>query len=204
MNADELIIKKFDVRRVSNPPILCWMGSQRHRLQDHSIGRNLLAELFAELGYKNGVEVGVDRGHYSDILLSKNPDLHLTGVDPWIGGRAEEHFKDAQQRLSKYEDRADLLRMKSLEAAETFPWNSLDFVYLDQSRDFNSVSLDLIRWGRRVRQGGMIAGRGYCHLFDTGVVVACNAYIYSHNVRNFYVTRDIEPNYLFIKIWESK
>jgi len=204
VDPNEIIRKKLDIRKISSPPILAWIGTGRHKLHDESIGRNLLAELFKELGYKNGVEIGVDRGYYSDVLLSKNPDLHLTGVDSWVGDKAETHFRDAKQRLSKHGDRIELMKMRSLDAVKVFPWNSLDFVYLDSNRSFNDISLDLINWGRRVRQGGMIAGRGYCHLFETGVVRAVDAYTYSHNIRNWYITRDIEPNYLWIKHWESK
>src|SRR3990167_6067911 len=124
MDPNEVIRKKLDVRRVASPPILAWIGTGRHKLHDESAGRNLLAELFGELGYKNGVEVGVDRGYYSDVLLSKNTDLHLTGVDSWAGDKAEIHFQDARQRLLKYGDRIELMKMKSLDAAKTFPWRS--------------------------------------------------------------------------------
>lgn len=203
MNADEIIRKKLDVRRVSSPPILCWIGTGRHKLHDPSVGRNAIAELFMELGFNNGVEVGVDRGYYSDVLLSVNPGLTLTGIDSWQGERAEDHYCDAQQRLVRHKERSNLVRSKSLEAADSFSMNSLDFAYIDSSRDFNSVSMDLIRWGRNVKQGGIISGRGYCHLFETGVVTAVNAYTYAHNIRNWYITRDIEPNYLFIKTWIS-
>src|SRR6185369_12252247 len=45
--------------------------------------RNDLAQLFAELGFNRGVEVGVAEGNYSEVLLKANPNLHLLLVDPW-------------------------------------------------------------------------------------------------------------------------
>jgi hypothetical protein len=45
----------------------------------------------------------------------------------------------------------------------------------------------------------MISGRGYCNLFETGVVRAVDAYTYAHYIRGVYITRDIEPNFFFLK-----
>src|SRR4030042_2966260 len=99
MEPNELIRKKFDVRVINAPPILCWIGTMRHKLHDPGIGRKLLAELFYELGYKTGAEIGVDRGHYSKVMLDANPDLKLSLIDAWEGERAGEHCNDAHGRL---------------------------------------------------------------------------------------------------------
>jgi len=198
---NEIIRKKMDVRRVAEPPILCWIGTGRHNLGDPIVGRKLLTELFNDLNFKVGVEVGVDRGVFSDMLLSANPNLTLHLVDAWEG--AGDHCNDAHNRLEKYGERAQFKRFKSLDAVKQFEDNSIDFVYIDSKRDFNSVTLDLIEWGKKVRQDGMIAGRGYCNLFETGVVKAVDAYTLAHNIRDFYITRAIEPEYFWRKHWKS-
>ena len=179
------------------------METGRHRLPDASVGRKLLAELFCELGYKSGAEIGVDRGHYSKILLTANLELKLYLVDAWEGVRAENHYIDTQSRLKSYEERADFRKGRSLIMAKQFEDNTLDFIYIDSQRDFNAVVMDLIEWGRKVKQGGIISGRGYCHLFETGVVKAVDSYTYAHNIRDWYITRDVEPNYFFVKTWKS-
>ena len=199
MDANELIRKKFDVRRVASPPILCWIGTARHKLHDADVGRNLLAELFCELGYTKGAEIGVDRGYYSKVMLDANPNLNLMLVDAWAGARGGEHFIDAHDnRLAPYKNRLNFQRDKSLAVARNVPADSLDFVYIDSQRDFNAVMMDLIEWGRRVRPGGMISGRGYCNLFETGVVRAVDAYTYAHYIRTWYVTRAFEPEFFWI------
>lgn len=192
----ELIRKKLDVRNVGTPPILCWLGTMRHKLHDGSVGRNLLAGLFAELGLNRGAEIGVDRGAYSKVMLDANPNLHLTCVDTWAGTRGGEHFQDALQRLRPYGDRVNIQRFKSLHVAKQIEEKSLDFVYVDSQRDFNAVMMDLIEWGRKVRPGGLLTGRGYCNLFETGVVRAVDAYTYAHYIREWYITRSFEPDYL--------
>jgi predicted O-methyltransferase YrrM len=200
---EDIIRKKMGVQRVAEPPILCWIGTGRHNLGDPNTGRKLLAELFADLKFKVGAEIGVDRGVFSDMMLSANPDLTLHLVDAWDGPKAGEHCIDAHRRLDKYGERAQFKRFKSLVAAKQFEDNSLDFVYIDSQRDFNAVSMDLIEWGRRVKQGGLITGRGYCNLFETGVVKAVDAYTLANNLRAFYITRAIEPEYILVKHWKS-
>jgi hypothetical protein len=191
-----LIRKKLDVRVIGAPPLLCWLGGGRHKLQEEGIGRILFAELFSELNFKNGAEIGVDRGGFSVVMLEKNPNLHLTCVDSWEGSRGGEHFIDCHNRLRPYGERVNILREKSMVAARQIPERSLDFVYIDSQRDFNAVMMDLIEWGRKIKPGGLLTGRGYCDYFETGVKKAIDAYTYAHYIRNWYITRDMEPGYI--------
>ena len=48
-----------------------------------NMDRNDLPELFNELGYRVGAEIGVERGKYSKVLLSGIPGLQLHLVDAW-------------------------------------------------------------------------------------------------------------------------
>lgn len=202
MDIHEIIRKKFDVREIISSPILCWQGSNRYRLLDKEQTRNSLAELFSELNLNIGVEVGVDRGRYSEVLCQKNPNLKLYCVDSWQGGRGRNHYKDAQNRLSKYN--VELIRKKSTDAVKGFANESLDFVYIDAQRDFNSAVIDIVQWGRKIKRGGVISGRGYCNMFSTGIVRAVDAYTYAHDVKYWYITRELEPNYFMVKHWPER
>src|SRR3990167_152522 len=68
----EYIIKKYNIE----------VGNQ-YIVDIPNIGRDDLAILFAESGFKVGVEVGVALGDYSEVLCKANPRLHLYSVDPW-------------------------------------------------------------------------------------------------------------------------
>ena len=143
------------------------------------LGSPGLAKLFAELGYKEGVEVGVLNGDYSAILCQNNPDLHLYSVDSW---RADEYpegfleqshprpgsdtqeyydsaFRNATKKLAPYN--CTLIRKTSIEAAKDFADESLDFVYLDAGHDFLNFTLDLEAWKNKVKIGGILAGHDY-------------------------------------------
>jgi len=182
---NKAIWAKFHVHYNDVVPYQGWVGT---RLQ--------LAELFSELGYKNGAEVGVDKGKYSEILLQCNSNLKLKLVDPW---KAYGHHKDsdieacyqyALQRINKFKDRVEFVREYSVEAAKKIPNNSLDFVYIDAMHDFDSVIQDIIAWVPKVRVGGIVAGHDYYKVYQYGVIPAVDAYTRVHGINLWYITRE--------------
>ena len=142
-----------------------------------NFGRDDLAALFSELGFKRGAEVGVMEGLYSEVLCGANPGLHLFSVDPWTRRREytdirapQESFDEweasARQRLSKYD--GTILKMKSVDGAATIADRSLDFVYLDGDHAFASVVADLHAWTPKVRVGGIMAGHDFAKINHPG------------------------------------
>jgi hypothetical protein len=135
--------------------------------------RNDLATLFKELEFKNGVEVGVERGRFSKVLLVLNPDLKLHGVDPWTTYQGYRDYVSQDQldfflqgaiaRLTKHKviSRMEFIRDFSSSAVTRFEDNSLDFVYIDGNHDLLNVILDLTIWSKKVRPGGIISGHDY-------------------------------------------
>ncbi len=139
------------------------------------IGRKNLAELFAELKFDEGAEVGVEWGEYSEILCRANPKLHLSCIDPWLLGTYEpqvdavgteqewyeKRYKETVKRLKPFN--CTIMRMKSMEAVEKFEDESLDFVYIDANHDFPNFINDLHQWKKKVRPGGIVSGHDYAN-----------------------------------------
>jgi hypothetical protein len=142
-----------------------------------------LAKLFATLGYREGAEVGVFVGEYSEVLLRAIPHLHLRCVDSWAwsrqgergrwntywasarGGRRprevhEENYKTALTRLAPYSG-AEIMRMLSHEAAALVPDGALDFAYIDAEHTYEGCLADLRTWSPKVRKGGIVSGDDY-------------------------------------------
>jgi len=172
--------------------------------------RRDLARLFREKGFNKGVEVGVMHGTYSKTLCQENPDLELKSIDPymeiygepqtknWGNEHLEEKFEFATEALQPYN--AELIRKTSLEAVKDFDYESLDFVYIDGSHQFDYVMVDIIEWGKRVKKGGIIAGHDYVGGWPD-VAEAVNTYAKVHGVDVINLTDETTPSWFFERTW---
>lgn len=157
-------------------------------------GRKELAVMMGQLGFKEGAEIGVWKGEFSEVLCQSMVGLHLFCVDPWtvvrVGGRqrhADYRYAEAQQRLSPYN--ITFKRALSMDAVREIPDGSLDFVYIDAGHDFDNCMLDIICWSQKVRIGGIVAGHDYFIHPGVNVVQAADAYAHAHGMK-MYVTRE--------------
>jgi hypothetical protein len=164
-----------------------------------NIGRNGLADLFHELSFKTGVEVGVRDGEYSEILCKANPDVKLYGVDPYEYHKGyrditrqstfDRNWNIAHDRLrpfSKYE----FIRDYSDNVVHDFADSTLDFVYLDGDHCFESITNDLALWIPKIRKGGIIAGHDYVkHKGPSKIHVyqAVNGYTDAYQIKPWFV-----------------
>jgi hypothetical protein len=173
--------------------------------------RDGLARKFAEWGFTKGVEIGVCHGHYSKVLCESNPKLELKSIDPYvpvyqdprtnrIGSEGQSKlFKEATKRLAPYN--CEVIRKTSLEAVREFPHESIDFVYIDGSHEFDYVMVDIIEWGRKVKKGGVISGHDYNRTFKEGVARAVNNYAVVHDINPIYITHNNTPSWWFKRTW---
>lgn len=184
-------------------------GGRPHEL---NITRDDLAKLFCELGYKTGVEIGVERGAYSKVLCEANPEAHVTGVDPLQAyGGYREHV--SQERLDGFYNEVmdkmkphnySFIRKFSLDAVREFGDNSLDFVYINGNHDFQNTTNDIAEWSKKVRVGGIVAGHDFtrnkkkdykCHVKDV-----VQAWTYANDIRTWFITRaDKSPSWFYVK-----
>ena len=133
------------------------------------MGREILGDIFRELEYRVGAEIGVEKGLYSGILLKRHPTLELFCIDSWepydgyICKLNQEDLpsklEETQQRLAKYN--VHYYKQFSMQAVKRFKDNSLDFVYIDANHDLPWVMDDIIQWSKKVRPGGIVAGHDY-------------------------------------------
>lgn len=162
-------------------------------------GRGCLARIFAELGYTEGVEVGVKEGEYSEILLAANPALHLRSVDPWLvrdgyrDGRDQAIFDGyeakARVTLGKYPG-SEIVKGFSVDVARSLPDGVVDFVYIDGHHSFQAATNDIAEWLPKIRPGGIIAGHDYARFrggFDNKAKEVVDAWTAAYGVRPWFV-----------------
>jgi predicted O-methyltransferase YrrM len=197
--AFDYIVKKFGVD-VSEP--------SPTRLP---ISRNVgFPDLLKELGVKKGVEVGVYKAKYSEVLMSRIPGLELVGIDAWqtYGNYKDYGVNDLEEKA--YEDASAvakrlgfrLMKAWSTDAAKEFADESLDFVYIDGNHDFSHVIEDLAAWSPKVKKDGIIAGHDFFESRQEryGVMYAVPAWCaYKRIPRLFIVADDRFPSWFYIK-----
>jgi predicted O-methyltransferase YrrM len=162
------------------------------------LSREGLYDVFANLGLKTGVEVGVYRGANALEMLKRMPKLELTGVDFYRGysrkrtRRTQRGFlRTAKRTLAEHLDsgRFKFLRRSSMDAVRKIEDESLDFVYIDANHNFDFVMQDIIEWSKKVRKGGVVSGHDYYrHEKMRGVVLAVNVYTKAHKIKPWFVT----------------
>lgn len=184
------IWRKFHVKHGDTPPFVGFEGT-----------RETLAELFADLGYRRGAEIGVQRGAFSEVMCRCNPQLQLLCVDPWAPfthhsqSWQDQQLARAERRLAPFN--VTFIRKYSVEAAKEIPDGSLDFVYIDAMHDFDNVMMDLIAWVPKVRRDGIVSGHDYEMAYTCGVMHAVDTYTRVHNVGAYYVTPKDPPRSFF-------
>lgn len=127
------------------------------------------------------VEVGSWKGmssaYMSVEIANSNKDIDFYCVDTWEGSIEHSRygidtsnlydvFLDNMQPVRKYYKG---IRAKSLQAVKQFEDNSLDFVFIDASHEYEDVRDDIIAWIPKVKVGGVLAGHDYLNPDFPGV-----------------------------------
>jgi len=119
--------------------------------------------------YGPAVEVGVDRGAFSQVFLDRWYGNDYYGVDnfypyPDMVGTREADMVVAAGVYARYNTRARLITGQSLKVAAELRASlsqDLDFVYVDASHDYENVTSDMCEWWRYIADRGILAGHDY-------------------------------------------
>jgi hypothetical protein len=185
----DAIAKKFHLSNKTKRN-LPWCSGYRHSRYD-------LAPLFATLNFNIGAEIGVRRGRFSKILCQDNPKLKMFCIDPWTAidtkypqARQDQLYETAVQVLEPFD--VTIIRKTSLDALADIADRTLDFIFIDGDHRFDAVMMDIILWADKVKRGGIIS----CHDVyggEVGVQKAVEAYVHSHNIVPWYITKELQP-----------
>ena len=127
-------------------------------------------------------EIGSWRGDNAARILSSRRPRQLYLVDPWeyreeekyeqawFGGAAQAGQEDMDAIYESVIDRfrsniergqVVVKRLRSVDAATSFPDDTLDWVYIDGDHSYEGVKDDLEAYYRTVKSGGFLAGDDY-------------------------------------------
>lgn len=136
-------------------------------ISPYELSRQVLPHVLNARGLTgSGVEVGVCKGEFSECILNTWKG-HLYLVDPWtdMSDYTEQYDHDSNlaetiERLKSFKN-YEIVRKTSLQAADDFADESLDFVYLDANHTYDAVLEDLNAWYPKIKIGGLFAGDDY-------------------------------------------
>jgi hypothetical protein len=134
-----------------------------------------------------GVEIGVNRGANSKIMLKNLNIKKLYLVDPYrvyegIDGVVQKGHKvaweEAHKNLKRFKDKIVWMRLLSEEAAKLLP-DGLDFVYIDGNHKYDFVKKDIEVYWNKLKKGGVLAGHDFQ---EAGVAHAVTEFASKHNL----------------------
>ncbi len=169
-----------------------------------------MPRLFRKLGFTLGAEIGVEIGTFSKHLCVDNPKLKLYSIDSWSAYKVY-GFGKSQNRQNSYYERAkiklapyncEIINDFSVNAVKKFKDESLDFVFIDASHDYEHVKEDIREWSKKVKRGGIVAGHDY-YVFSSGndgVVKAVNEWVRKNNIKPWFVyNKEKTPSWFYVK-----
>ena len=124
----------------------------------------------------NGVEIGVEYGAYSKVLLSTTKLNKLYLIDLWETQPAEvyrdmsnivtqdiqdKRYQDVLGLTKECPDRVVIMKMDSVVAAKTFDDNFFDFIYIDANHKYEAVKNDMFAWYPKLKNNGLFSGHDY-------------------------------------------
>lgn len=163
--------------------------------------------LLNDMGLTQGAEIGVKRGHFTQVLATGITGVRLLAVDPFCD-YGDDEIRRSSQVFAQYEAEArarvadqdvTFVKARSLDAVRTIPDGSLDFVHIDGNHTFDYAMRDLIEWSRRVRPGGIVSVHDYLHWDRGGVVAAVQAYTQAHGIEPWFVTPEDYPTAFWVQ-----
>lgn len=118
------------------------------------------------------VEIGCFKGRSTvamcELIEKHNKKISFFAIDHFKGSWEHQNdptvkdlFKIFLENTKRHNERFMIIPQPSEQAAHIFENNSLDFVYIDASHDYESVKQDLQAWYPKLKIGGTIGGHDY-------------------------------------------
>ncbi|MGK7940286.1 MAG: class I SAM-dependent methyltransferase [Crocosphaera sp.] len=114
------------------------------------------------------VEIGSYKGRSTTAigLKLKQSQGNLTCVDCWHN---EDIYNDFKNNIKQAEIPLSMLKMRSVEAASHIPDNSLDFVFIDSSHEYQDTIEEILLWLPKLKSDGLLCGHDYGNPYFPGL-----------------------------------
>lgn len=175
---------------------------------------DILYKLVVDSAPENAVfvEIGTWRGKSTScmgqLIKSSNKNIKFHAVDTFEGSNENYHqysieqlkeagttlFDDYEKNLKMcgVYDIVNTIKSSSVEASKHFENESIDFVFIDASHEYEDVLSDVSSWYPKVKPGGLICGDDYAPWWQF-VMNAVNDYFEGKQL--FFLNGNLNLNY---------
>lgn len=141
--------------------------------------RNEIGKILEKEGHKIGVELGVQRGHFVDKILTNWKSCErFYLVDIWAqldnyidnanmdNVKQEAIYQECKRVLSRFDqNKLVYIRNFTINATPLIK-DTLDFVYIDARHDYCGVTEDINAYWPKIKSGGILSGHDYLNVED--------------------------------------
>jgi predicted O-methyltransferase YrrM len=140
-----------------------------------------------ELVYRSMVEKFSSGSHFVEIgswkgrsaaymaieIINSGKEIKLDCIDSWefldeiytthadLNKMKHSAFDEFKKNIEPISNIVSYLKMNSVEGSKLYEDETLDFVFIDASHEYENVKNDIINWYPKVKIGGIIAGHDY-------------------------------------------
>jgi beta-1,4-mannosyl-glycoprotein beta-1,4-N-acetylglucosaminyltransferase len=146
-----------------------------------------------------GSWLGCSTSYMAVEIINSGKDIKFDCIDPWNGsdGGNESLYSDDLKKLRDknttlydeftrnielVKDYVNPIKSYSYECVNNYENNSIDFLFIDGSHEYEPVKRDLEEWYCKVKDNGIIAGHDFMFIDCPGVYNAVNDFFGKENV----------------------
>jgi hypothetical protein len=123
----------------------------------------------------NGIEIGVDNGLFSEVIIrdfglskiylldawKKFDDTEYMGIMNSSQEKQDEKYQKVLEKFSCYGEKVKVIRKDSREGFKDFNDGFFDFIYIDANHEYSHVKTDIENWYSKLSVNGVFSGHDY-------------------------------------------